>query len=166
MHRAVLHSPLHDIEVIVSDKGVNNVRWISADDSTRLQRICKLQSKPSQMEKIHLDDTAKWLEALWNKQNLPNLPDLAFPDATQFQSNVWQQLAKTPCGSTLSYKQLAKLAGSENASRAVGSAMANNPITILVPCHRVVQSDGKMGNYSGYGGIKTKQWLLKLESNY
>jgi len=166
MHRAVFHSPLHDIEVVVTNKGVTSLQWISSEDSTRLIRISKLQAKPSQMEKIHLEESARWLEALWNNQTLPKTPDVSFEDATEFQSNVWKELAKTIPGKTITYKQLAKSSGHENASRAVGSAMAANPITILVPCHRVIQSNGKLGNYSGYGGIETKKWLLKLESNY
>jgi len=165
MHRAIFQSPLHDIEVIVINEGVTSVRWISPEDSSRLKIICKLQAKPSQMESIHLEDTSKWLKALWENNTLPQVPDLSFDEATDFQINVWNKLAKTLPGTTITYQQLARLAGSENASRAVGSAMAANPITILVPCHRVVQTNGKLGNYSGYGGMETKKWLLELEAN-
>jgi methylated-DNA-[protein]-cysteine S-methyltransferase len=98
-------------------------------------------------------------------KTLPQIPDLSFDDATEFQMNVWNELAKTTPGTTITYQQLARLAGSKNASRAVGSAMAANPITILVPCHRVIQTNGKLGNYSGYGGDETKKWLLELEAN-
>lgn len=165
MHRAIFHSPLHDIEVIVKNEGVTSVQWISPEDSAKLTRIYKLQAKASQMENIHLQDTNKWLEALWNGKTLPQIPDLSFDDATEFQTNVWSELTKTTPGTTITYQQLARLAGSNNASRAVGSAMAANPITILVPCHRVIQANGKLGNYSGYGGTETKKWLLELEAN-
>ncbi len=165
MHRAIFHSPLHDIEVIVKNEGVTSVKWISPEYSAKLTIICKLQAKPSQMENIHLNDTSKWFEALWNMKTLPQIPDLSFDDATEFQMNVWNELVKTAPGTTITYQQLAGLAGSKNASRAVGSAMAANPITILVPCHRVIQTNGKLGNYSGYGGDETKKWLLELEAN-
>ena len=165
MHRAILQTPLHDIEVIVINEGVTSVRWISPEDSSRLNRICKLQARPSQMESIHLEDTSKWLKALWDNNALPKIPDLSIDEATDFQKKVWNELAKTLPGTTITYQRLAELSGSKNASRAVGSAMAANPITILVPCHRVVQTNGKLGNYSGYGGMETKKWLLELEAN-
>ena len=166
MHRAVINSPLHDIEVVVNNNGVSGLRWISPEDSEKLTRIHKLQTKPSQMENIHLQETQNWLKSLWSGEKLPRSPELSHNDATEFQTNVWSELAKTAPGTTITYQQLAKHAGSNNASRAVGSAMAANPITILVPCHRVIQANGKLGSYSGYGGTETKKWLLELEENY
>ena len=66
-------------------------------------------------------------------------------------------------GQTLSYLELAQRAGSPKASRAVGSAMATNPMPIVVPCHRVLRAGGQLGNYSGAGGAVTKRWLLDHE---
>ena len=67
-------------------------------------------------------------------------------------------------GSTISYKDLACLCGNSAASRAAGGAMANNPISFLIPCHRVISSHGKVGNYSHGKKNKIKQWLLEFES--
>jgi len=68
-----------------------------------------------------------------------------------------------PVGETRTYGQLAKLAGSPHAARAVGGAMARNRWPLIVPCHRVVGSSGKLTGYSGEGGLKTKHWLLEHE---
>ena len=107
MHRAIFHSPLHDIEVIVKNEGVSSVQWMSPEDSAKLTIIYKLQAKPSQMENIHLQDTSKWFAALWNMKTLPQIPDLLFDNATEFQMNVWNELAKTTPGTTITYQQLA-----------------------------------------------------------
>lgn len=73
-------------------------------------------------------------------------------------------LANTAVGETLSYKDLAKLAGHPNAARAVGRAMKSNRLPLLVPCHRVVRTNqSDIGNYSAGEGTKTKQWLLDHE---
>jgi len=80
---------------------------------------------------------------------------------TRFQKAVWQELVKIPYGETISYGELAKRIGNPNASRAVGMANGKNPISIIVPCHRVI---GKNGNLTGFGGgIDIKKRLLELE---
>lgn len=85
-------------------------------------------------------------------------------EGTEFQQGVWRALLKIPYGETRSYKQVAEMAGNEKACRAVGMANHNNPIMILIPCHRVIGSDGSM---TGFGtGISDKEYLLKLESEY
>ncbi len=80
-----------------------------------------------------------------------------------FYSKVYKVVKKIPKGKILTYKQVAKLAGSPNAYRAVGSAMKNNPDIKTIPCHRVVGSDGKMHGYSAGQGILSKIKLLKKE---
>jgi len=84
---------------------------------------------------------------------------------TDFTRRVYEALGQTRPGETLSYAQLAKRAGSPRAARAVGRAMATNPIPVIVPCHRVVAADGKVGGFSAYGGTTTKAKLLEAESN-
>lgn len=82
---------------------------------------------------------------------------------TDFQIKVWQALKKIKKGQVITYKELAKRIGKPRAVRAVGNAVAKNPMAPTVPCHRVIRSDGKLGGYSGKGGIKTKLKLLKSE---
>lgn len=80
---------------------------------------------------------------------------------TSFQQQVWQRLLQIPFGKTISYKALAEMVGKPTASRAVGTANGRNPISIVVPCHRVVACNGNLTGYAG--GLDRKQWLLKHE---
>ena len=80
---------------------------------------------------------------------------------TPFQQRVWQELVRIPFGTTITYAQLAQRFGKPTASRAVGHANGRNPISIIVPCHRVIGADGKLAGYAG--GVDKKQWLLAWE---
>lgn len=82
---------------------------------------------------------------------------------TEFQIKVWQNIMNVPYGGVASYKSLALAAGSEKGYRAVAQACGNNPVAVIVPCHRIVASDGKMGGYTG--GRDKKEWLLKHETH-
>ena len=83
---------------------------------------------------------------------------------TEFQKRVWSELLKIPYGKTISYKQLAEKINDKNASRAVGTANGKNPVSLIVPCHRVIASDGTLGGYAG--GLKIKEHLLQLEGSF
>jgi methylated-DNA-[protein]-cysteine S-methyltransferase len=88
--------------------------------------------------------------------------DLALsPQGTPFQQRVWSELCKIPYGETISYGELARRIGNPNASRAVGLANGSNPIPIVIPCHRVIGSNGKLTGYGG--GLPIKEKLLALE---
>ena len=80
---------------------------------------------------------------------------------TEFQKKVWQQLMQIPYGATISYQMLAENIGNPKAVRAVGKANGSNPVSIIIPCHRVINSNGKLGGYSG--GLDIKEKLLELE---
>lgn len=82
--------------------------------------------------------------------------------ATDFQRRAWRAMRRIPPGETRSYHQLAKMAGYPGASRAVGTACARNPVSLLIPCHRVIRSDGSIGNYAW--GVERKATLLRVES--
>ena len=85
-------------------------------------------------------------------------------EGTNFQRTVWKEISKIPFGETITYKDLAIAIGKPNSSRAVANACAKNPYPVIIPCHRVIRSDGKLGGYSGVGGVKKKKELLKLEN--
>lgn len=86
------------------------------------------------------------------------------PKGTLFQTAVWQELLKIPYGQTRTYKEIACAIGSPNSARAVGGACHNNPIAIIIPCHRVL---GRNGSLTGFGGgLDIKQKLLDLERKY
>ena len=83
------------------------------------------------------------------------------PEGTPFQLEVWRRLCEIPYGETISYGELARRIGNPNASRAVGLANGSNPIAIIIPCHRVIGSNGKLTGYGG--GLPIKERLLALE---
>ena len=88
--------------------------------------------------------------------------DLALaPSGTDFQHRVWEQIARVPYGSTRTYGQIAHALGSPGAARAVGAATGRNPLSIVVPCHRLVGSSGALTGYAG--GLNRKTWLLDHE---
>ncbi len=102
-----------------------------------------------------------WVEAgRWGGQK--HLPHFDLSQATDFERRVLELAAKIPRGEVRPYNWLAKETGNPAASRAVGSVMARNPIPFLIPCHRVVRADARIGNY-GCGGPKVKAWLLRWE---
>ncbi|WP_312928559.1 methylated-DNA--[protein]-cysteine S-methyltransferase, partial [Pseudescherichia sp.] len=94
--------------------------------------------------------------------NLSVINDLPTETAgTPFQRAVWKALREIPCGQVIHYGQLAELLGRAGAARAVGAANGSNPISIVVPCHRVI---GRNGTLTGYaGGVQRKEWLLRHE---
>ena len=87
--------------------------------------------------------------------------DYEFVEGTAFQRQVWEQIAAIPYGETLTYGEIASALGRPGASRAVGAACGQNPISIVVPCHRVVGSGSKLTGYGG--GLDRKAWLLEFE---
>ena len=82
---------------------------------------------------------------------------------TVFQIKVWKEINKIPKGSVKTYKEIAHLIGKPKSYRAVANACGKNPYVPLIPCHRVIRSDGYLGGYSGYGGIEEKKKLLTEE---
>ena len=102
---------------------------------------------------------ARWLDAYFAGR-APDPSDLPLaPAGTPFQKTVWRALRDIPCGRTVTYGQLAEQLGTS--PRAVGGAVGRNPISIVVPCHRVVGTDGSLTGYAG--GIEAKRFLLALE---
>ena len=81
---------------------------------------------------------------------------------TNFEKLVWNEISNIPFGKTTTYKEIAIKIGHPNSSRAVANACAKNPYPVIIPCHRVISSNGKLGGYSGPGGLSEKRRLLKL----
>ncbi len=85
-------------------------------------------------------------------------------NGTAFQKKVWEAICDIPLGETRTYGQIAKAIGKPAAARAVGTALNKNPIAIIVPCHRIVGSNGALTGYAG--GLKNKKWLLEHEKKF
>lgn len=106
---------------------------------------------------------AAWLEAYFEKRDLPPLPPLA-PKGSAFRQKVWKLLLEIPFGEVTTYGALTeklKAAGVPASPQAVGGAVGHNPVSILIPCHRVVGTDGSLTGYAG--GVEKKRFLLELE---
>lgn len=117
-----------------------------------------------------LEGSSSLLLSAWGqieKYLAGDLTELNFPVAirgvTSFQKRVLQTLQNCPYGATVSYGELAEQAGSPRAARAVGAAMAANPLPLRIPCHRVMGAGGKLTGFSGGRGVASKKFLLNLE---
>lgn len=136
----------------------------SADDTwARLQArspgLRRVASPPAPMRRVGARLRAHLAGELDSLSDVP--VDLG--PAASFHQKVYAAARRIAPGATLSYGELAKAAGSPGASRAVGQAMAKNPVPLIVPCHRVLAAAGKAGGFSGFGGLVTKERLLSLE---
>ena len=152
-----LTSPLGPITLISSEKGLSRLLF---EPSRRAIQNFKAASIPFNMMKAENSYFAQQLiEYFEGRRKEFTIPlDL---EGTSFRKKVWQALLSIPYGKTTSYGRIANQIGNPKSSRAVGQACGANPVPIIVPCHRVLTSSGKMGGYSG--GIHIKNALLKLE---
>ncbi len=140
--------------LIASDKALNGVYWTKQSApmmTTEFTPAAKIL-KTAQLQ------LTEYFDGQRKKFDLP-----LRVQGTEFQKRVWKQLSKINYGSTRSYKDIATKIRNKKASRAVGTANGQNPLCIIIPCHRVISSDGSLGGYSGGLEIKTK--LLNLEKN-
>ena len=111
---------------------------------------------------VHLKDCIRQLDEYFKGKRMTfDLPLII--SGTDFQKKVWNELKKIPFGKTASYKEIALKAGNIKAVRAIGNANNKNKISLIIPCHRVIGSDGKLSGYAG--GVKRKKWLLEHERN-
>jgi methylated-DNA-[protein]-cysteine S-methyltransferase len=140
-------------------------RLLLAGDETAVHQIHFAPNAPEagwvKRETAPLREAARQLKEYFaGKRTSFDLP--LEPDGTAFQKTVWKNLCDIPYGETISYGELARRVGNPKAARAVGAANGQNPLPIVVPCHRVIGSNGKMTGFGG--GIPVKEALLALES--
>jgi methylated-DNA-[protein]-cysteine S-methyltransferase len=155
MYSALFQSPVGQLTLVASDAGLRAILW-----PTEKPGRVKLPGISRGDHRV-LHATATQLTEYFNgKRQLFDLPlDL---HGTPFQVKAWRSLADIPYGTTASYAEQADLLGAPKAVRAVGSANGRNPISIVLPCHRVVASNGSLAGFAG--GLDAKRWLLKFES--
>ena len=151
MDTCYIETPLGYAKIIGDQNGITSV---------------SLLDKPENASEIipkTLLDCVTQLKAYFNNQ-LKTFDLKLNPEGTEFQKNIWKQLALIPYGKTISYLDLAKQLGDAKAIRAVANANGKNPIWIIVPCHRVIGTDRSLTGYAG--GLYRKQWLLNHESEH
>jgi len=139
-------SPIGLLEVLADDNGVTALRFVDQQQAPR----------DSDFTKTVLRQLSEYFDGNRNKFDLP----LA-AQGTAFQKRVWAALMEIPSGTTASYADIAQKVESPKAVRAVGAANGQNPIGIIVPCHRIIGSNGKLTGYAF--GLEKKAWLLQHE---
>tara|TARA_R110002096_G_scaffold436105_1_gene668051 strand:- start:52705 stop:53172 length:468 start_codon:yes stop_codon:yes gene_type:complete len=145
MTQLSVHSPIGDLTISEEEGEIVALDW---------------GWSPFQEETELLQQAKKILDHYFDGENPDfNLP--LNPHGTEFQKNVWNIMREIPYGKFLTYGEISDRLGSH--ARAVGMACGQNPIPIIIPCHRVLGKDGKLTGFSGGEGIETKQFLLDLE---
>lgn len=152
---------LGDFRLAASDLGLVAVEW--ADSQLELDSyLQKLKRRIEPNTKKLAPYTKELREYLSGKRNAFTIP-IDWSIFRPFQREALQAVFRIPYGETSTYHDIAVEMGRPNASRAVGRANATNPMPIVIPCHRVIGRDGKLHGYGGGEGLKTKEWLLKME---
>ncbi len=149
-------SPIGPLVIGVSDKGLALIEWDrGAFPESRLARLAQRQESKERTAATKRELT----EYFTGRRKVFEVKlDL---HGTDFQKKCWHALLNIPYGQTRTYAQIAKMVGNPRAFRAVGMANHDNPVPIIVPCHRVLASDGTLGGYGG--GLEVKRKLLELE---
>ncbi len=154
-----IETPIGDV-VLVAEDGA--LRLMDFDDGPRFAAFMKRhfgdQPIARETNPNGLSDAVRAYMA-GDLDAIDTLP--ARPRGTAFQERVWAELRKIPAGETITYRELAKRAGRPKAIRAAGAANGQNPVSVVVPCHRVIGTDGTLTGYGG--GLERKKWLLQHE---
>jgi methylated-DNA-[protein]-cysteine S-methyltransferase len=158
-----IDTPIGELAIVADDaRRLRAVEWTDHDDN--LQRSLRLHygaNGYSLTPAPNADGLTAAIRAYFagNLRAIDELP--VATGGTDFQRQVWRALRRIPCGETISYGELARRIDRPAAVRAVGLANGSNPISVVVPCHRVIGSDGSLTGYGG--GIERKRWLLTHE---
>ena len=155
-----MNSPLGPLFAAVNERGLCAIDF-GRQQNKFLERFdprAQLEKNSQAVERI----LAQLREYFSGERSNFNLP-VDISQLTPFQRSVLDVACRIAPGQVWTYQRIAEELGRPRASRPVGGALARNPIPIVIPCHRVIASDGSLGGYSGGSGLKAKQWLLRLE---
>jgi methylated-DNA-[protein]-cysteine S-methyltransferase len=142
------------------DGALRALDWEEYD--LRMRELLRLQCGAVELKNARAPAAVKTALSAYFKGDLDRLAEIAWRvGGTAFQRKVWNALPKIRAGSTMSYGALAAKLGAPRAMRAVGHANGSNPISVVVPCHRLIGADGSLVKYGG--GLERKRWLLRHE---
>ena len=147
----IYESPVGALTILAEKKGIRAIKFGEDEE-------VKSTGKANEMTRWAVKELEEYFKGKRKEFTVP-----CRPEGTDFQKRVWETLIQIPYGETRTYKEIAAAAGNSKASRAVGMANNRNPIPIIIPCHRVIGTNGSLTGYAG--GLKVKEYLLKLESN-
>ena len=150
-----MDSPVGKLKLIGSEKGLAAVLW--EDDDPKRVRVSEY--KENNAYPVLLEAERQLKEYFEGKRSSFSLT--LDPVGTEFQKKVWNILSAIPYGTTITYGDIARQLGDIKTVRAVGAANGKNPISIIVPCHRVIGASGSLTGFAG--GLKVKAWLLSIE---
>lgn len=153
-------SPVGDLTIITSPRGLHTILWNGDFKNSQYEKVFN-RLIPSVNEPTILATKNQLSEYFQGKRKKFDLPLVI--QGTDFQIQVWNELLKIPYAKTISYGEQAKKIGDKNKARAVGMANGQNPIPIIIPCHRVIGSNGQLTGFGG--GLSNKTYLLKLEAS-
>ena len=151
METCIINSPLGFTKITGDDDGIVSVTVLNSEEKITDIIPLELEDCVFQLQE-YFDGKRKAFDIKLN------------PEGTDFQKKVWNELLEIPFGKTIAYLELSKKLGDIKAIRAVANANGKNPIWIIIPCHRVIGSDGSLTGYAG--GLSRKQWLLEHESPF
>jgi methylated-DNA-[protein]-cysteine S-methyltransferase len=156
-----LKTPIGVALLVTDEDGV--LRALDWEDfEARMRQLLRLQYGAVELKNARAPAEVKGALSAYFKGDLDRLKEIKWRvGGTPFQRKVWNALPKIPAGSTLSYGALAAKLGAPRAMRAVGHANGSNPISVVVPCHRLIGADGSLVKYGG--GLERKRWLLRHE---
>ncbi len=165
LHFTLFETALGPCGLVWSEQGVVGFQLPEHSEQATLDKLAERfpAATPAKATGANARSVALITRLLAGKPSDLSQVKLDLASAPGFHQRVYQVVQRIPRGSTLSYGEVAALAGSPGASRAVGQAMARNPVALIVPCHRVTAASGKLGGFTAYGGTATKQALLALE---
>ena len=154
-------SPLGDLRLAASDFGLVAVEWAESQPEfdSYLQRLKRPILANEKRIVPYVKELSEYLSGTRSAFTIPIDWTLFRP----FQREALQAIYRIPYSETRTYHDIAIQLGRPNASRAVGRANATNPMPLVIPCHRVIGTDGKLHGYGGGTGLPTKEWLLKME---
>jgi len=156
----VIPSPLGALYIAASERGLLDVSFgVSQNDFlTHLDPLARTEQNSDALAFI-----TRQLQSYFNDPRFRFDVPLDLDRLSHFQRSVLQIARRIPPGNMWTYGQVARAIGKPQASRAVGQALGHNPVPIIIPCHRVIASDGRLGGYSGGSGVESKKLLLRLE---
>lgn len=150
MESCIINSPLGDTKIVGDENGITQVTILDSEENETDIIPSELEECVIQLNE-YFEGSRKQFDLKLN------------PEGTTFQKKVWKQLEAIPFGKTISYLELSKQLGDLKKIRAAASANGKNPIWIIIPCHRVIGSDGSLTGYAG--GLHRKKWLINHESD-
>ncbi len=145
-------SELGQLEIVGTEAGITAVLFVDEEPESNVSPVVHpcLQACVQQLDEYFKGERQEFSLTL-------------APQGTPFQQKIWQQISQIPYGQTASYLEIARAINNEKAIRAVGQANGRNPISIIIPCHRIIGSNGKLTGYGG--GLWRKAWLLTHEKS-